>query len=400
MFLSRPARSAPTWVSISLALLLLPSVARAQLPPDPTGTGNAGAAGLTKADFLFTLYQQVGDEWREFNQTEADTFFNRARCLCNQPVRVRVTLTQQGIIKARMITRGDVALWAGDQTCVCTGATCANKHCNQIDTTRDLNALVTGGVTFDTTARAIFQGGQTITGPEDLGPCNRDEMQNLWVLMDVANDASADTVLTDVNTAIRLDGVPPASPLGLRVTPGNEALEVNWEQLPYLDDLQGYIVFCARNGDIPVFPGAFTPQYSTTTSVCGVPAPQPLTADVDGGGRGVAPERIRVLEPLYACSDIITSATTSTRLYQLQNGIPYVVGVASVDKRGNASPIEEVIVQAPIPTRDFYRSYREAGGTAEGGFCALAAPGSSSGRALALLLVLPGLVLLVRRRRR
>jgi len=37
---------------------------------------------------------------------------------------------------------------------------------------------------------------------------------------------------------------------------------------------------------------------------------------------------------------------------------------------GNPSPIDVAYLQTPIPTRDFYQGYREAGGTAEGGYCA------------------------------
>jgi hypothetical protein len=385
---------------VLLAALLLPAAAHAQTQPDPnTGTGT-GANGLTKADFTIELRQKVGNEYRRFNETEADTFFNRARCLCDESVRIDVRLTPAGVAKARTIRRADVKLMAGDQTCVCTGAACATVRCQQIDTTRDLNSLITTGLAFDTTVRAVFQGGRATTGGSDTSACNRDEMQTLWVWMDVADDSNADTVLTDVNYAIKLDGVPPATPTGLTVIPGNEALQVSWTALPYLDDLQGYIVFCARNGDLPVFPGAHSPVYSTPALCAGTTSA--LTAEDDSSTpmHGSAPDKIRALDPQFACSDIITAAKPEVRLYQLQNGIPYVVGVSSVDKRGNASPIEEVVVQAPIPTRDFYRSYRDAGGTAEGGFCAVAARAAAPRYGVALLLIAPLIALFARRRRR
>jgi MYXO-CTERM domain-containing protein len=38
------------------------------------------------------------------------------------------------------------------------------------------------------------------------------------------------------------------------------------------------------------------------------------------------------------------------RLGTLQNGIPYTVGVAAVDNRGNPSPIQSGFVQAPVAT--------------------------------------------------
>ncbi len=424
MVLSRPARSPARFAPLIaagaalLAALLLPGTTPAQTYPDPTGgtggTGGTGtgANGLTKADFQIHYQSKVDGDWRDISPPDVELFFNRARCLCDQPFRVQLNLLTTGITKARAIRRAEIRLLAGDQTCVCTGAGCGDKHCDQIDSSRDINSLLTGGVTFDTTVRAIFRGGK-IRSADDLSACNRDEMQNLWFWMDVADDATADTVTTDINFPLRLDGVPPAVPAGLIATPGNEALQLEWAPLPYLDDLQGYIVFCARNGDIPVFPGMHKPNYTAPASLCSgnavaalaatpTPAPPAPTDDVLADGpvlsRGPAPTQIRAHDPLFACSDIITGAA-QTRLYQLQNGIPYVVGVASVDKRGNASPIEEVVMQSPIPTRDFYRSYRDAGGSAEGGFCAIA-PRRAPAHGLTLLVLAPLAALLVRRRRR
>ena len=391
----------PARVALALAAgMLLPVAARAQVPePDPTGGTGTSPTGLTKADFEIQLLEKDGDEWKYFNQTVYDTFFNRARCQCDAPVRVQVRLNQTGRQKVRPGARAEFRLKAGDQTCVCTGANCANLNCNDIGAPRDLATLVSGPIAFDTTVRALFLAGRPSGAP--VAPCNRDEMQNLWLWMD-SDDAGADTELTDVSFPIRLDGTPPASPLGLRVTPGNEALEVAWEPLPYLDDLQGYIIFCSRGGELPVFkPGTFTPLYTAPIGLC----PDMPQALIDGGTRGPAPLGIATLNPAYVCSEIVTAGGGSHRIYQLQNGIPYAVGIASVDKRGNASPIEEVALQAPIPTRDFYKSYREAGGEAEGGFCAIAGrsaadEGRAPTRALAAAVLGPLLMLALRRTRR
>jgi hypothetical protein len=100
-------------------------------------------------------------------------------------------------------------------------------------------------------------------------------------------------------------------------------------------------------------------------------------------------------DPDYLCSGLLTTQT-STRIDVLQNYIPYVVGVASVDLRGNASAISTAVLQQPIATRDFYKEYRAAGGTAEGG-CALGGR-ASGGNALAVALL--ALATAVRRRRR
>jgi hypothetical protein len=174
------------------------------------------------------------------------------------------------------------------------------------------------------------------------------------------------------------------------------------------------VVFCSRGGDHAVFePGAFTPDITTAAGLtaagqCNPTATTPLitgatfaSAEDANGEPGIAPAALHDLRPDFACSELITTKT-SARISTLQNGIPYLVGVAGVDKAGNASPIELAVLQRPIPTRDFYRGYRMAGGEAEGGFCALRGRGQRAGvRASDLLVIgLPLAVLGARMARR
>jgi hypothetical protein len=393
------------WLAFLIAALS-PPAASAQVTPDPDpGTGTS-PTGLTKGDFEIRLLEKDGDEYKYFNDTVYETFFNRARCLCDAPVRVQVNLTTAALSKVRTGTRAEFRMRAGDQTCVCTGANCANLNCKDLGVARDLATLVKGPLTFDTTVRTLFEAGRPSGASGNI--CDRDEMQNLWLWMD-SDDAGADTELTDVSFPIRLDGVPPGTPTGLRVSPGNEALEVSWDALSYLDDLQGYIIFCSRGGDLPVFKaGTFSPEYTTPAGLCPGDAVQSALSDSSQddspseGTRGPAPAGIAALDPAFVCSDILTSGGPR-RIYQLQNGIPYAVGISSVDKRGNASAISEVVLQEPIPTRDFYKSYKEAGGSAEGGFCTVGGDLHGGGRrspALALAVLGPLFLLALRRSRR
>jgi hypothetical protein len=397
---------------LAVAILILPDAAPAQTFPD-TGTGGTGGTSptlLTKDDFAWLLEKKVNDEWVAFNATDADTFFNRARCLCNEPLRVRVLLKPTSAGKVSTGKRAEIRLKAGDQTCVCTGANCTNLNCKDIDTPRDLTALVNGGLEFVTTARAVFEAGRSAMSDSDT--CSRDEMQNLWIWMD-SDDAGADTEITDASYPVRLDGVPPDAPTGLAATPGNKALQVSWNALGYLDDLQGYIVFCSRGEGTSVFPGVFKPEYTTPANVCAgqqvqaLTQEEPLASDARAavetpaeGAHGPAPAKLAALDPEFACSKIITGGKAEIRLFELQNGIPYVVGVSSVDRRGNASPIEDVVLQVPIPTLDFYRNYRQEGGSAEGGFCTVGRGGGPRARWLAIVLFAPLLVLLARRGRK
>jgi hypothetical protein len=54
------------------------------------------------------------------------------------------------------------------------------------------------------------------------------------------------------------------------------------------------------------------------------------------------------LDPKYLCSGIIPSTSTNYRIVGLQNGIPYGVGVAAVDRFGNIGAISDIVYGTPI----------------------------------------------------
>jgi MYXO-CTERM domain-containing protein len=233
-------------------------------------------------------------------------------------------------------------------------------------------------------------------------------------------DADDYSDLTDGIIEVQLDGEAPPAPTGLKVKGGNEALSVSWDSIERsaVDDMQGYVLFCSRD-DRPVFTNdkgeaAFNPPYETAKTLCPTgplplpPPPQALlvAAQTAETGTPLGPDGTPVPAPMpfvdrqkaYACTDLLTTQT-GARLFRLQNHITYLVGIASVDDRGNISEIGEVTAQQPIPTVDFYRDYRADGGSAEGGFCAVAPSGGAGGWLVAAVLA-AGLALLVRRRRR
>jgi hypothetical protein len=62
--------------------------------------------------------------------------------------------------------------------------------------------------------------------------------------------------------------------------------------------------------------------------------------------------------------------------------------VAAVDALGNAGPLSNVACATPKEVNDFFENYRNAGGSAGGGFCALGArpaPGAAAFFVVALL---------------
>jgi hypothetical protein len=82
------------------------------------------------------------------------------------------------------------------------------------------------------------------------------------------------------------------------------------------------------------------------------------------------------LDP-YICGDDSTTATGQLTISRfgsgeaLQNDVPYAVAIGTTDRQGNSGPLSEVVCATPKKTNDFYGVYREAGGTAGGGWCAV-----------------------------
>jgi uncharacterized protein (TIGR03382 family) len=98
----------------------------------------------------------------------------------------------------------------------------------------------------------------------------------------------------------------------------------------------------------------------------------------------------------------VTVSDKNTGSYQvtgLRDGQQYTVVVAAVDGSGNIGPPSDLKCATPAPINDFWDLYRQAGGHAGGGFCALEAVGKPAPAAACFALV-AGASLLVRRRRR
>ncbi len=107
-------------------------------------------------------------------------------------------------------------------------------------------------------------------------------------------------------------------------------------------------------------------------------------------------------QPVYtAFSDSVPSETSgSYNVAKLTNGVQYNVVVAAVDNSGNVGPPSGQQCQTPEPVNDFYKVYRNAGGTAGGSFCALEAVGAPVGGTAALGGIAIAAGALLRRRKR
>jgi hypothetical protein len=267
---------------------------------------------------------------------------------------------------------------------------------------------------------------------------------SIWALFDENNDKMFEG---KQHLDLAYDGLPPTEPVNFHASGGSEAVELSWD-IPTTGtaDTDGFQVVCVRGADLQVFPtGSFKAGYKTTGTECAGRMPLPVPTSTEppdagvpdaGSGLGVdaaasaiaAPPQAGVdaggvplgssegtaippfgpfladgptfLDPRYVCSERLAKTVRNTRIQGLQNGIPYSFAVVTIDKVGNPSPITSVQLVYPTLSEDAYRHYREEGGQATGGFCAVAI-GSRVGRwALVPLGLAAALAWLVRRRRR
>jgi MYXO-CTERM domain-containing protein len=384
-------------LAIAASTLAGPALAQTTTPtPTPSG-------GLAPSDLLIRVQKPVGNNQWAFITTDVELarYFNGARCKCDDPIRITVDLAPASAAKRNTVNVGTYMIRIGNIDCVTANSTnFMNAKCTDLVKSGLLTSLVSQGTTVDTTVGALFRAPNITNGAS----CAVEFQQNIWLMVDQDPlDMLPDAAFADASApklSLHLDGLGPPAPTDVKVTPGNEALSLSWTKGGLVDDQNGYVVFCSR-ADQPVFkPSLYaTDQFATQKTACfqASNTKSALTLSTNASTMAPplvigAPAAFQDLNPDYVCSRLITTAT-SWRITGLQNGIPYVVAVAAVDIRGNASVVDTALVQTPIQTVGFYDAYRAAGGEASG--CSYGAGGSAGGAALALLAL--GLV---RRRRR
>lgn len=431
---------------------VLPGSPVVQAQPVPTigtggssgsATGNSNLPG--KADFVMRLLRDKGKgEWVRFSDFEQKYYFNNARCQCNTNVRLELFFSPLGVAKKTAFgqLKGSFEILIGEAACLDTNTTTrtgarAEGRCQTLPKGKfNISSFAKSGTraTFDFPASMLF-------GPKGK-QCSSQGTQSIRVLIDTNGDDIPD-VTGDAAPTLTLvyDGEPPAAPndTSISVTGGNEALELQWAQAEGIADFRGFTVFCSRAENLQVFnPSYYTDQYFSSSTVCGQESPTTTSSltqaqanaalvafattspggdggrDGSGGTGGIggaegtvdasadpssaargpflAPSGFSTLNKDFVCSDLLRTQR-SARITGLQNGIPYLVGVASVDLHGNASPISRVFLQTPVATRDFYNGYREAGGQAQGGFCAF---GGRAGQGVTPLVAFACLAMIVR----
>jgi hypothetical protein len=371
------------------------------------GTGGTAGIALTTTDFTLTLQQQNADlSYSDLSQADAATYLNHARCQCATPVQIVVQMATASVSKLSTVTQllTQARLYVGDN-CAQLNSTGTGPQCLDSQMLGEINGITTlsqGPWQVPTTADKLFA---------PYGGCSPTESSTtIWLWLDTSGKQQPDSGVTGGSApslSVPLVGTPPAAPNGITVEGGDEALVVSWALLSTstYPNLAGYLVFCMRGDGLQVFdPSYYTSQYQTSQILCPPGTSTTATATATAAGKTTAvevtaPAIFQNLDTKYLCSDLLPSTQSSARIGILQNGIPYTVGVASVDTSGNASPIAMGFVQRPVPTINFYQAYRDAGGQSPGGYCALAGQNARLG-VISFLAGIGFLGLVIFRRRR
>lgn len=426
-------------LTLAPALILAAVFAPAVLCPGQAHAqfGSGGAAGLgslADADIFVSVQKTQGTNLTARDQAR---FLNRAGCACKSKVWLRAIVLPSSAGKA-------LAVDPSATVSSYVGADCNNSSLRpacKLLSSMPMSEFRTAGMTIATTVDTLYSyriagsssggttgsggatgtGGVSGTGGTDTGAggsggagdgstggagsggttgtglpipktaCDVRFTQTLWVFIGTAG--AGDGSLGSKAQALLLDGEVPAEPALSAPSPAHQALILKWPALTSTStsDLLGYQVLCARGNNLPVFAqGTFDPAFDSCATEEGIddsmPWPRPLGALV--------------------CSDLLGPASSSYRLKTLENDVQYTVGLAAIDKQGNASFIPNPKIGVPILTKDFYYEYRHGTpqGASEGGFCAVATGHGPSGpgaiAAVGLGAVLAGLVVRARSRRR
>jgi hypothetical protein len=367
------------------AAALLIGVAFAVPARAQTGTAGTSGSSFADADFFIGIQKTEGINLSSF---DLQKFFNKGACDCSVPVWVYATLTASGFAKKASATSGTIEILVGTNCNMpLYKAGCTNLYSDQITT-----FFAQGRHTSQTTARELSRN-TTVTAQVDGGistdttaDCSGNGIgtgfsQPIWLNLDFGSDGVIDF---STSTSVQIDLTPTPAPTNVKVAGGNEALNVSWTDIDFATnpDLQGYQILCRREADQQVFKdNTFGAYYKSARTYC--PAAG-MAAGIEG------------LDPLFACSPLLTRSTSSYRIKILENKVWYAAAVVAIDNSGNAAApvlngfdptfMNPTNFAQPAPTLSFYQVYRNGNetngaagqmatpGTASGGFCAVAAP--------------------------
>ena len=307
---------------------------------------------------------------------------------CHDNVKIRFTLTMSTVDTSNF----SLQAWAGPSDCGPVAArTASTAACWPVSSGNIAQAT---SRTFDVNVRDIAsQIGRTTTGinltysPADATVCSSGvtgaSAINVYFLLVPSANGDA----TGANSPFKIKLTGPPAPTVTSVGAGDTLLNVNWK--PATDsDTQGFYIFTDPPLSAVSDAGAITTCADAGFSDGGVddsgnPINIPNDASctsqtisvADGGScntNALVGGTAGSLLKAFSTGSPTGNTSTSLSVTGLTDGVTYNVAVAATDSYGNIGPISSSTPPStcgvPAPIDDFWKIYRERGGTA-GGSC-------------------------------
>lgn len=307
------------------------------------------------------------------NEEEVKKHFNLANCLCPE-VKFGVEVS----IPDRPTSYADsapVALWVGSscdqspQNINVRYANCEELVDDGFGDVDDIKGLPVRAVSV-----------RSLLAPKlEAGECpRRTGTQGVYAMIDgdtpgivePSNIEPGDYVAPILN--INYDTKPPDPPAEISASEGDGAIQISWKASTSGDstDIRYYQALCARVDGSTDDKFGGTPQYLTTQQACQL--------DLDGAHPGgpdavddpTLPTALKELNPKNLCGST-AGTSTSLRISDLENDVPYRVILLAVDYARNVTAVD-LGEYTPIPSEDGWEHYKKAGGNADGGYCFIA----------------------------
>ena len=354
-------------------------------------------------------------------------WISKADCLANDQISFPLTVSNYGSYQ--------LEVWAGSASDDCrtpearrgTTAVCWQVW-KGVPTSTGLTVLVS---TRDIVSRnKPTEGGPTGPGSGTVEDCEWTEATTApqeVALYFMFVDAGSDQQMGGAIWKTKFDLAGPTAPNSVSAGIGDTLIVVNWKESTDTDKA-GYRFYCdpipgkegeqtnvetfdldasldgdldADDGDAAEAGGDAGADADTDADTEAGPTTE---AGTDGGSTNTGsacPTNVLVANTApneaYYCG---SGSGTSGNVSGLKNGVQYSIAVASVDGVGNVGKLSNVTCATPSPVDDFFKVYRDAGGQAGGGFCAVTGGvGHGAGIAGLLLVGLAALGSTIRRRR-
>jgi len=234
----------------------------------------------------------------------------------------------------------------------------------------------------DTLSSSTLSGSEEVSAKEVAGnDCPADTTKDKYVCAVVTyqDQYGSEKKKFRDSQKISYDSIPPAKPAITKTTGGEGAIYVDWSSETvsrfdiYYRELEG--------------------QSDTGNELC----PEVVS---DAGTEDVlvdSPDQTVRDVNLFSRVEVSDGAAQSAQIDGLENDRSYELFIIAQDLAGNGSEQSNVVIASPQTVHDFYRRYRCANGTEEGGFGCSTSRGVPFGTLLLPMLGLAALALCLRR---